>query len=131
MTETNDYSSSESLGYTLQPADEPSRLRSQTHDFSADVCNYSADLSNGSEVTSHMTPPLVSAETTAITKPRDPRVQRGEAVIVWLLMHSAFSFFLYHVFITADISDGGQTEAHDRKITQLDSNNMLLPSLPR
>lgn len=77
VTETNDYSSSVSLGtfghtlYTCAAADEQSRLQFQSPYFSADVCNYSADLSNGSEAADHMTspgPPSVSTETTAVIK---------------------------------------------------------------
>lgn len=80
--ETNDYSSSTTFAYKLVPesfwlcsacaaVDEQPRLQVQSPHFSADVCNYSTDLSNGSEVGDHMTPtslcPIFS-ETTAIIK---------------------------------------------------------------
>lgn len=110
VTETNDYSSSVSLGTfghtlcTCAAADEQSRLQFQSPYFSADVCNYSADLSNGSEAADHMTSPSPPCFRRNHSRHQAPLpCYCGEAMIVWIFIYLAPSLLPLDIFIMADI----------------------------
>jgi len=68
--------------------------------FSTDVCNYSADLSSGSEAAwshdippppTHPPAPTVSSETTAVVEPHSPRYTAGKPCSLLLLCIYLFS----------------------------------------
>lgn len=90
--------------YTSAAADEQSRLQFQSPHFSADVCNYSADLSNGSEAADHMTSPspLRFRRNHSLHQAPLPRYC-GEAMIVGIFIYLTPSLLPLDIFIMADI----------------------------